>query len=67
MGYLLITTLAFAFGLITNALFLGLLSHWLYGTVQDWVLLISVIVGFVLAWRAGSYYEDREWQRARRR
>lgn len=67
MGLLLVITFTFLFGLFVNALFLGWLSNYLYGQVQEWVLFVSVAAGIILASLAGRYYDEREWYRARRR
>lgn len=64
MGYLAVIAFAFLFGLVANALFLGWVSHYLYGQVQDWVLFVSVVAGLILARIASRRYEEWEWRRA---
>lgn len=67
MGYLLVLTFAFLFGLVVNAMFLGWLSVYLYGSVASWVLLISVLMGALAAWLFTNRYEEWEARSARGR
>jgi hypothetical protein len=67
MGYLAVMSVVFVVGLVINAMALGLLSQWLFGMVQDWVLLASLVVSGLGAWLLSERYEEWSRDRAYRR
>jgi hypothetical protein len=57
MGYLAILAGVFVGGLVINAMFWGLLSHWLYGSVQDWVLGVSLVLAGLTAYASAETFD----------
>jgi hypothetical protein len=67
MGYLAVLFGVFVGGLVVTAVVLGLLSSWLFGTVQDWVLFGALGIAGLAAWYASDYYNSWTMCRATRR
>jgi hypothetical protein len=63
MGYLAILTGMFVGGLVINAMALALLSRWMYGSVQEWVLAAAIFVAGLGAALAAEHYE--KWSQCR--
>jgi hypothetical protein len=59
MGYLAVLFFTFVAGLVINAMALGLLSQYLFGGVQEWVLFAALFVAGLGAWAAGDTYDNR--------
>lgn len=59
MGYLLVLSVTFAANLVVAAMALGWLSMWMFGVVQDWVLLGAALQSMVASWLAANWYDER--------